>query len=119
MTLAERTREVGLLRAAGTTSRQVMGLFLRQGLALGVLGVVGVLLGVAAAVLITILQSSRALLIGGLPFHLVALLLAFGLGALVTLAGALAPALASARCLRSTPCDRSSSPAERSAGGRG
>ena len=40
------------------------------------------LLGVAvAAVLITILQSSRALLIGGLPFHLVALLLAFGLGA--------------------------------------
>ena len=38
MTLAERTREVGLLRAAGTTSRQVMGLFLRQGLALGLIG---------------------------------------------------------------------------------
>ena len=99
MTLAERTREVGLLRAAGATSRQVMGLFLRQGLALGVLGgAVGVLLGVAAAaMLITILQSSRAMLIGGLPFHPVALLLAFGLGALVTLAGALVPAIASAR----------------------
>ena len=56
------------------------------------------LLGVAAAaVLITILQSSRALLIGGLPFHPVALLLAFALGALVTLAGALVPAIASAR----------------------
>ena len=71
MTLSERTREIGLLRAAGTTSRQVMGLFLRQGLALGLLGGgVGVLLGVAvAAILITVLQSSRALLIGGLPFH--------------------------------------------------
>jgi putative ABC transport system permease protein len=99
MTLSERTREVGLLRAAGTTSRQVLGLFLRQGLALGVLGgVVGVLLGIAvAAILITVLQSSRALLIGGLPFHPVALLLAFVLGALVTLVGALVPALAAAR----------------------
>jgi putative ABC transport system permease protein len=99
MTLTERTREVGLLRAAGTTSRQVLGLFLRQGLALGLLGgAVGVLLGVAvAAVLITVLQSSRALLISGLPFHPVALLLAFLLGALVTLAGALAPALAASR----------------------
>ena len=99
MTLAERTREVGLLRAAGTTSRQVMGLFLRQGLALGLLGGgVGVLLGVAvAAILITVLQSSRALLIGGLPFHPLALLLAFALGALVTLAGALVPALAASR----------------------
>ena len=99
MTLAERTREVGLLRAAGATSRQVMGLFLRQGLALGLLGGgVGVLLGVAvAAILITVLQSSRALLIGGLPFHPLALLLAFALGALVTLAGALVPALAASR----------------------
>ena len=99
MTLAERTREVGLLRAAGTTSRQVMGLFLRQGLALGLLGgLVGVLLGVVvAAILITFLQSSRALLIGGLPFHPLALLLAFALGALVTLAGALVPALAASR----------------------
>ena len=45
MTVGERTREFGLLRAAGTTSRQVLGLVLRQGLALGV---VGSLLGVVA-----------------------------------------------------------------------
>ena len=38
MTLGERTREIGLLRAAGTTSRQVIGIFLRQALALGVVG---------------------------------------------------------------------------------
>jgi putative ABC transport system permease protein len=119
MTLAERTREVGLLRAAGTTSRQVMGLFLRQGLALGLMGgLVGVLLGVAmAAILITVLQSSRALLIGGLPFHPVALVLAFVLGALVTLAGALVPALAASRL---SPLDalRPSQQPGRTLGGR-
>src|SRR6266508_2404110 len=35
MTLTERTREIGLLRAAGTTSRQVLGLFIRQGAKIG------------------------------------------------------------------------------------
>jgi putative ABC transport system permease protein len=99
MTLAERTREIGLLRAAGTTSRQVLGLFLRQGLALAVIGgVAGALAGIAlAAVMIAFLQSSRALLIGGVPFHPLALLLAILLGAFVTLAASVAPALAAAR----------------------
>jgi putative ABC transport system permease protein len=49
MTVAERTREVGLLRAAGTTRSQVMGLVLLQALALGVVGsVVGVALRASA-----------------------------------------------------------------------
>ncbi|HEY7526414.1 MAG TPA: FtsX-like permease family protein [Candidatus Limnocylindria bacterium] len=99
MTVAERTREIGLLRAAGTTSRQVLGLFLRQG---AVLAATGGLLGVAvglvlANVMIAFLESTRALLIGGPPFSPGALALAFGLGALVTLAGAAVPALAAAR----------------------
>ena len=38
MTVAERTREVGLLRAAGTTRSQVMSFVLLQALALGVVG---------------------------------------------------------------------------------
>jgi putative ABC transport system permease protein len=50
-----------------------------------------------AAVMITFLQSTRALLIDGLPFHPLALLLAFLLGAGVTLAASLVPALAAAR----------------------
>jgi putative ABC transport system permease protein len=99
MTLAERTREIGLLRAAGTTSRQVMGLFLRQGIVLALLGGVAGTLGglLVANLMIAFLQSTRALLIGGVSFHPGALALAFGLGALVTLAGALVPALAASR----------------------
>ena len=99
MTLAERTREIGLLRAAGTTSRQVLGLFLRQGIALAAIGgVAGAMLGVLlASLMIAFLQSSRALLVGGLPFHPLALLLAVVLGVGVTLAAALVPALAAAR----------------------
>jgi putative ABC transport system permease protein len=99
MTVAERTREIGLLRAAGTTTRQVLGLFLRQGAALAVAGgLLGAAIGVVLAnVMIAFLESTRALLIGGPPFSVGALALAFGLGALVTLAGAVVPALAAAR----------------------
>jgi putative ABC transport system permease protein len=52
MTVAERSRDVGLLRAAGTTRSQVMGLVFLQALALGVTGaVVGVAAGIGLAAL--------------------------------------------------------------------
>ncbi|HEX3220017.1 MAG TPA: FtsX-like permease family protein [Candidatus Limnocylindria bacterium] len=99
MTVAERTREIGLLRAAGTTSRQVLWLFLRQGVVLAVAGgLIGTFLGLLLAnSMIAFLESTRALLISGAPFSPAALLLAFALGAVVTLAGAVVPALAAAR----------------------
>ena len=99
MTVGERTREFGLLRAAGTTSRQVLGLVLRQALALGVAGgVLGVVLGIAlAAGMIAFLSSTRAALVVGLPLPPLGLLLAFALGLGVTLAGAVVPALRAAR----------------------
>ena len=98
MTVGERTREFGLLRAAGTTSRQVLGLVLRQGLALGIAGsVLGVILGIVlAAGMIAFLSSTRAALAVGLPIPPLGLLLAFGLGLGVTLAGALVPAVRAA-----------------------
>ena len=98
MTVSERTRDIGLLRAAGTTSRQILGLFLRQGAAIGLIGAaLGLLLGVAlAAAMIGCLGSTRAVLVGGLPLDLGALLLAFGLGVVVTLLGAGVPALRAA-----------------------
>ena len=99
MTVGERTREFGLLRAAGTTSRQVLGLVLRQGLALGVAGsVLGVVLGIVlAAGMIAFLASTRAALVVGLPIPPLGLLLAFALGLGVTLAGAVVPALRASR----------------------
>ncbi len=94
MSVGERTRELGLLRAAGTTSRQVLGLVLRQGLALGVVGsALGVLLGIVlAAAMIAFLTTTRAALAVGLPLSPAGLALAFALGLGVTLAGALVPA---------------------------
>jgi len=99
MSLAERTREIGLLRAAGTTSRQVLGLFLREGLAIGLLGsLAGLLLGIAiAATMIGFLRSTRAVLIDGLPLNPLVLLVAFVMGLFVTLVGAGIPALQASR----------------------
>jgi putative ABC transport system permease protein len=93
MTLAERTREIGLLRAAGTTGRQVLGIFVRQALALGIVGsVLGMLLGIAVATgMIGFLRSTRAVLIDGLPLNPLSLLLAVLVGIGVTVAAAALP----------------------------
>jgi len=99
MTVGERTRELGLLRAAGTTSRQVLGLVVRQALALGVVGsAAGVLLGIVlAAGMIGFLSTTSAVLAVGLPLPIGGLLVAFLLGLAVTLIGALVPAERAAR----------------------
>jgi putative ABC transport system permease protein len=98
MTVGERTRELGLLRAAGTTSRQVLGLVLRQATAIGVAGsVVGLLLGIVLAVIIIgFLSSTRTVLIGGLPLPPVGLAVAFLTGLGVTLIGSIVPAFRAA-----------------------
>lgn len=119
MTVGERTRELGLLRAAGTTSRQVLGIVLRQAIALGLAGsIVGVVAGIAlAAVLIGVLSSTRAVLLVGLPLPIGGLIVAFLLGLSVTLVGAAVPA---ARAARLSPLDamRPSRGADRALGER-
>ena len=104
MTVGERTRELGLLRAAGTTSRQVLGIVLRQAAALGVAGsAIGVLAGILlAAAMIGFLSSTRAVLVVGLPLPVGGLIAAFVLGLGVTMVGALVPAI---RAARLTPLD--------------
>lgn len=99
MTLGERTREIGLLRAAGTTARQVVGIFLRQAIALGIAGsALGIGAGIGlAALMIGFLQSTRAVLIDGLPLDPVALAFVFVIGASTTAVAAGIPALAAAR----------------------
>ena len=78
MTLTERTREIGLLRAAGATGPQVRGLVLRQGLALGLVGAaLGVPIGLAiGAVLIRSVSDAGAALVTDLRIHLPSLALA-------------------------------------------
>jgi putative ABC transport system permease protein len=94
MTVTERTREVGLLRAAGTTRSQVMTLVLLQALALGLAGsVAGVLAGVGLAGLTFSWVSAAGPVSVDTP-RLAAgpVLLALSIGVLVTLAASLEPA---------------------------
>lgn len=99
MTVGERTRELGLLRAAGTTGRQVLALFLRQGLLFGVAGsIAGVVLGIGLAVLMVgFLRSTRAVLVDGLPVTPAVLAVSALLGVAVTAAAATLPARQASR----------------------
>lgn len=94
MTIAERLRDVGLLRAAGTTSGQVNRLVLFQALLLGGVGSIAGILGgtVLAALIAAYLASTHAVPLAGLDVTPDAIGLALALGLLVTLAAALEPA---------------------------
>jgi putative ABC transport system permease protein len=94
MTVAERVREVGLLRAAGATRRQVNGLILTQALALGVAGsVLGVVLGAGLAAFVAwSLRRAAIVPIDGPDLAPGAIAAAVVIGVLVTLAAALEPA---------------------------
>jgi putative ABC transport system permease protein len=94
MTVTERIRELGLLRAAGATRRQVGRFVLVQALILGVGGsVLGLAVGVALAELMAVYVRS----IASIPFERVGLaatsaIVAIAIGLFVTLAASLEPA---------------------------
>jgi putative ABC transport system permease protein len=94
MTVTERFREVGLLRAAGATRRQIAGLVLLQGLCLGIAGVtVGLVVGLGiAAVMVGYVQRIAMVPFDGLWVPGPGLVLAVAFGIAVTLAAALEPA---------------------------
>ncbi len=104
MTVAERTREVGLLRAAGTTRPQVMMLMLLQALALGAAGsLAGIAVGAGAAALtLGWVGSTGSVAFGGPDLSPAPILLTLAIGILVTLAASLEPAW---RASRITPID--------------
>ncbi len=94
MTVAERVREVGLLRAAGTTRRQVNGLILLQA---AVLGTAGSLAGIGVGALIAFAMAAVVRSFEGIPLDRIdvppeGIALAVVLGLLVTLAAAIEPA---------------------------
>jgi putative ABC transport system permease protein len=99
MTVAERARDVGLLRAAGMTRRQVTQMVLLSAAYLGTAGVVlGVPAGIAlAAGSVALLGGPGAVVPGELPVAPEALALGAALGFIVTLAAAVEPALRASR----------------------
>ena len=94
MTVSERVRELGLLRAAGATRRQLVGFVVVQALVLGILGAVAGLIG---GLVFAELMAIDLRTIQSIPFERVdpalgpvLAVLAIGLG--VTLAAAIEPA---------------------------
>ena len=99
MTIAERIREVALLRAAGATRRQIEVLVLFQALGLGLLGsVLGIAAGAGLALLMAgYVQGIAAVPLDGPTVPLGGVVLAVVLGVGVTVAAALEPAIRASR----------------------
>lgn len=100
MTVNERTYEIGVMRAVGTSRSQVFRVFLAEGLLIGVLGTVtGVVAGLAVSQLfITVFENSIG--VGSLPEPVLTLpIVTIGLsaGLAAVLAGSLYPALSASR----------------------
>jgi putative ABC transport system permease protein len=94
MTVAERARDVGLLRAAGMTRRQVILMVLVSAAHLGVVGVaLGLLAGVALAAGAVALLGGAGVALDELTLQPEALVLGAVLGFIVTAAAAVEPAL--------------------------
>jgi putative ABC transport system permease protein len=94
MTVTERTRELGLLRAAGATRRQLVAFVLAQAAALGILGAV---LGLVAGVVVAELMAVELRSVQSIPFERVdprpaSILAVVAVGLGVTIAAALEPA---------------------------
>jgi len=98
MNVGERRRQLGILRALGTTRRQLLWMILREGILLGVLGsLLGCVAGYFGASVLN--QSTSALLQIDIPqgsFSWLPMVVAMVSGVLVSLLGALIPAVMAA-----------------------
>ena len=109
MSIGERTREIGTLRAIGATKGQVMKMFLSEAFLIGLIGaIVGVLIGIVVSFALPSLTgaaaSSGARGLGGfIPGRLSPtltsynLVLSFALGSLVGIAAGVYPAFRASR----------------------
>lgn len=101
--VAERRRDIGMLRALGASRRDIINMVLVEGLIQGIIGTaVGMLMGYLMALLLVksinpVLQSFVRFEIGNPTFSPATLALTIGLGLGVTLISGLAPAVAASR----------------------
>jgi putative ABC transport system permease protein len=91
MSIFERTREIGILRAVGWRRRRVLGLIMGEALAIALIGtVVGVLLAVVGLRAITLAPTARGFINPDLPPQVLLIALAMGIG--LSMLGGLYPA---------------------------
>jgi putative ABC transport system permease protein len=100
ITVAQRTRELALIRALGASRRQMVGSVLLEALLIGsVAAVLGLGAGIGAGALLARLvgRLTGDLQVAGLGVPPAAVISAFAVGILVTLAAAVVPALRASR----------------------
>ncbi|MGI5215193.1 ABC transporter permease [Plantactinospora sp. CA-290183] len=98
--VAQRTRELALLRAIGAGRRQVIGSVLVEAVVIGlVASVLGLAAGIGVGALLAYVfgQSAGGLQLAGLGVPAAAVISAFAVGLLVTVVAAVLPALRAAR----------------------
>lgn len=97
--LAQRTRELALLRCVGATARQVRRSVLGEALATGLVSAaVGVALGIGlAAAVAALVGDNTAIPLSGVAVPLYAVVAGLGVGTVVTVLAALAPARAATK----------------------
>jgi putative ABC transport system permease protein len=85
MSVFERTREIGTLRALGWKRRRVVGMIIRESLILGFLsGIAGIVIGIGLGMLITLEPTMGSFLKGNYSLALLAqaMVVALALGAI-------------------------------------
>jgi putative ABC transport system permease protein len=98
--VAQRTRELALMRAIGASGRQVIGSVILEALAVGLLAsVLGLAAGIGIGALLAYVfgQVSGGLALAGLAVPPAAVISSFAVGMLITLVAAVLPALRAAR----------------------
>ncbi|TDB79892.1 ABC transporter permease [Micromonospora sp. KC721] len=98
--VAQRTRELALMRAIGASGRQIIGSVVLEAIAVGLIAsVLGLAAGIGVGALLAYLFGELAggLALAGLGVPAAAVIGAFGVGLVITVVAALLPALRAAR----------------------
>ncbi|MEU4567851.1 FtsX-like permease family protein [Micromonospora sp. NPDC023956] len=98
--VAQRTRELALMRAIGASGRQIIGSVVLEAIAVGLLAsVLGLAAGIGIGALLAYVfgQFAGGLALAGLAVPPAAVISSFAVGMLITLVAALLPALRAAR----------------------